>query len=155
MTNFFCRAACIAALSVTTPLLSAAQANASNCEITSCRGGGHVSRCWNAMQREANTKRKQCGIVVIASGVSAYAMATTLPGTCIKSNATISIHRPYRTSYKTVARGSRWHNYYFGRIRPSAVRYFQARGGMQREGFNNATYMVAVPARLTGVPICR
>jgi hypothetical protein len=128
---------------------------AGNCEITKCRYGGNVSTCWNSMKKEAATKLKSCNQIVVGSGQSAYAMALTLPRTCIKPNAVIQIHRPYHKNYKAVAAGSRWHNFYFGRIRPSAVSYFKARGGMKRDGFANVIGMVSVPASKTGLPLCK
>ena len=128
---------------------------APNCEITQCRGGGKVLACWANMKREAQSKAKSCGRVVIGSGVSAYAMALGLPGACIKANAVIKIHRPYRPDYKAVALGSRMHNFYFGRIKPRAISYFRAQGGMQRDGFSNAMIMVSVPAANTGLPVCK
>jgi hypothetical protein len=128
---------------------------ASNCEITKCRYGGNVSACWNSMKKEAATKLKSCDQIVVGSGQSAYAMALTLPRTCIKPNAVIQIHRPYRKNYKAVAAGSHWHNFYFGRIRPPAVSYFKAHGGMQRDGFANVWGMVSVPAAKTGLPLCK
>jgi hypothetical protein len=107
------------------------------------------------MQQEAAAKSKSCNHVIIGSGVSAYAMAMALPRACIKPSAVIKIHRPYHEGYKAVAIGSRWHNYYFGRIKPSAVNYFKARGGMQRSGFANAAMMISVPAANTGLPLCK
>lgn len=135
-------------------LISPVQASF-NCEITQCRGGGNVPSCWAKMQREARVKSKSCGQLVIGSGVSAYAMALSLPKTCIKSNAVIKIHRPYFAGYRTAAIGSHWHNYYFGRIKPSAVNFFRTRGGMKRDGFANAAQMVGVPAAQTGLKICK
>jgi hypothetical protein len=128
---------------------------APNCEITKCRSGGNVTTCWASIKQEANSKSKSCSKLVIGSGISAYAMALSLPGVCIKSNAVIKIHRPYDSNLQAVPLGSRWHTYYFGRIRPAAVGYFKAKGGMQREGFANAAFMVSVPAAKTGVPICK
>jgi hypothetical protein len=127
---------------------------AANCEITQCRSGGKVGTCWNNMQREARLKAKGCGRVVIGSGSSAYAMALTLPRACIKANAVINIHRPFNANMKAVPIGSRWHKFYFDRIRPSAVSYFRAHGGMQRDGYSNAMVMVGVPATKTGLPLC-
>jgi hypothetical protein len=128
-----------------------------NCEITQCRGGGSVPECWRKMRAEALSKSRTCKNVQIGSGVSAYAMALSLPRTCIKSSAVIRIHRPFhmRNNYKAVPIGSHWHNYYFGRIRPKAVNYFRARGGMSRDGMSNAYGMTAVPAAQTGAPICK
>jgi hypothetical protein len=128
-----------------------------NCEITQCRMGGNVPECWQKMRAEALSKSRACKNVQIGSGVSAYAMALSLPRTCIKSTAVIKIHRPFhfRNNYKAVPIGSRWHNYYFGRIRPKAVSYFKARGGMNRDGTSNAFGMTAVPAAQTGAPICK
>jgi hypothetical protein len=129
-------------------------ASAANCEITQCRSGGKVTTCWTNMQREARSKAKACGRVIVGSGSSSYAMALSLPGACIKASAVINIHRPYNSNMKAVPIGSHWHNFYFGRIKPSAVNYFRARGGMKRDGMSNAMFMVGVPAAKTGLPIC-
>jgi hypothetical protein len=126
----------------------------SSCEITSCRSGGSVPGCLAKIRKEHATKRKTCGRVQIGSGISAYAMATGLPGVCIKHGARIGIHRPYRHSLKEVAIGSYYHNYYFGHIRPQSVAYFKAKGGMKRTGFGNAASMIYVPASQTGLPPC-
>lgn len=124
-------------------------------KLRSVAVGGKITRCWASMQQEAAAKSKSCNHVIIGSGVSAYAMAMALPRACIKPSAVIKIHRPYHEGYKAVAIGSRWHNYYFGRIKPSAVNYFKARGGMQRSGFANAAMMISVPAANTGLPLCK
>jgi hypothetical protein len=129
---------------------------ATGCEINTCRLGGRVDQCWAGMKREAKNKSKFCRQIVIGSGHSAYAMALSLPDACIKANAVIGIHRPFNLRNAQASRlGSRWHNFYFGRINPYAVSYFAARGGMRRNGLTNANYMVAVPANRTGVPICK
>jgi hypothetical protein len=133
-----------------TPLAIAA----SSCEITQCRSGGKVGTCWASMVREARLKAKSCGRVIVGSGSSSYAMALALPRACIKASAVINIHRPYTANMKAVPIGSRWHNFYFGRIKPSAVNYFRAHGGMKRDGYSNAMFMVGVPAAKTGLPIC-
>ncbi len=142
----------VVALALTTTDFAEA---ASNCEITQCRGGGKVSTCWANMKREAQSKAKSCNSVVIGSGVSSYAMALGLPGACIKANAVIKMHRPYHPNLKAVASGSRMHNFYFGHIKPSAISYFRAHGGMQRDGLSNAMFMISVPAANTGLPICK
>jgi hypothetical protein len=143
----------IAVISFALATAHVAQA-AQNCEITQCRSGGNVAACWANMKREARHKAKTCNKVVIGSGVSSYAMALGLPGACIKANAVIKIHRPYHPDLKAVALDSRMHNFYFGRLKPRAISYFRAHGGMQRDGLSNAMFMVSVPAANTGLPIC-
>jgi hypothetical protein len=128
---------------------------APNCEITQCRSGGKVTTCWASMKREAMRKASSCSKVVVGSGASSYAMALGLPRACIKANAVIQMHRPYSRDLKAVAIGSQWHNFYFSHIKPSAISYFRAQGGMQRDGLSNAMNMVSVPAAKTGLPICK
>lgn len=145
--------AAVATISITGFATGLAQA-APNCEITKCRSGGRINTCWASMSREARGKAKSCDQIVIGSGQSAYAMALSLPRACIRAGAIIKIHRPYLDNFKAVPVGSRWHNFYFNRIKSSAVTYFKARGGMRRSGLSNAMFMVEVPAARTGLPIC-
>jgi hypothetical protein len=137
-------------------VLDQAARASTNCEITQCRRGGGVVACWSAMNREAAVKRKSCDKIVIGSGSSSYAMAMSIPGTCIKPTAVIRIHRPYtRSNFRQVPVGSHWHNYYFNKVRSSAFNYFRAQGGLNKSGRDNAYNMTSVPASRTGVPICR
>jgi hypothetical protein len=148
-------AACIATiLLLGTSTIKTAEA-VTSCEITTCRYGGRINLCWANIEREAAYKAKFCRQIVIGSGLSAYAMALSISGACIKAGAVIGMHRPFDTSYRAAPVGSRWHKYYFDRIKSSAVVYFTSRGGMKRNGLTNAKYMVAVPAHRTGIPICK
>ena len=142
-------------LSVLFVLLSANHSFAADCTIRSCFLGGQVDKCWAKLQKEHKAKSKKCDVVKIGTGYSAYAMSTTLPDVCIIKTASIGIHRPYLPATGMVEIGSHWHNYYFDKINPKAVAYWRKKGGPKWGNVRNTLFTLPVPAKETGVPICK
>jgi hypothetical protein len=146
----------IAALALT---LLATQAHAApSCTITACRGGGIADQCYTAIAKQARAMRKAgCGQIQVASGVSSYAMATTV-GNCIVAGSVIKVHKPYtlvKGQYAAQEQGSKWHTYYFSRLTPQLRNAFYASAGNSRKGWMNAFFMTAISANKTGMRICK